>query len=83
MEGDNKYDPTQALYTRRIRQLKDKNNNLRITQKDLTQLTTTLQESFYSLGTAAKILKELNKNEEESFTIQKERMMKPLNTIHN
>ena len=56
MEGDNKYDPIQALYTRRVRQLKDKNNNLRIKQKDLSQMTTTLQESFYSMGSAAKTL---------------------------
>ena len=73
MEGDNKYDPIRALYTKRVRQLKDKNNNLRINKKDLMQMTATLQKSFYSIGTAAKTLKELDKKRRRKFYFSEEK----------
>ena len=46
IEGDNKYDPYQFLYARRVTQLKQENEILRLIQDNLTKLTTAIITVF-------------------------------------
>ena len=65
MEGDNKDDPKQALYTRRVRQLKSRNKYLHAST-DLEKMTNELKQKFNNIKTAAKTLEQLDKSEKET-----------------
>ena len=60
MEGDNKYDPKQALYTRRVKQLKLRNKHLTKTI-DLEKMTNKLKQSFTKIKSKAHSLQQLDK----------------------
>ena len=65
MEGDNKYDPKQALYTRRVKQLKSRNEHL-ATSINLEKMTNELEQSFNNIKSTATSLRQLDKIEKET-----------------
>ena len=59
-EGDNIYDPKQALYSRRVKQLKIKNKKIKQTL-NLDTMAKQLEQEFYKIKNAADTLHELDK----------------------
>ena len=64
MEGDNKYDPKQALYTKRVRQLKSRNEHI-LLSVNLEKMTNKLKQKFDKIIIAAKTLEQLDKIEKK------------------
>ena len=60
MEGDNIYEPKQALYARRVKQLKTKNKHLKQTI-NLDTMTKQLEYEFNNIKNTADTLHELDK----------------------
>ena len=65
IKGDNKYDPKQALYTRRVQQLKRRNKHLTETI-NLEKMANKLKQSFTNINSTAHSLQQLDKIEKET-----------------
>ena len=64
MEGDNKDDLMQALYARRVKQLRLRNTYF-LSRNNLDQRTTELKEICESINFSAKTHEQLDKNDKE------------------
>ena len=73
MEGDNIYEPKQALYARRVRQLKARNNHLKETI-DLEMMTKQLKQYFNNILSTVRSFQQLDKTAKETQYEKSDRM---------
>ena len=66
-DNDNKEDPMQSLYARRVRQLRERNDKIMEKNKDLDQRTTELKQIFESINSAANPSKSWTKMTKKPF----------------